>query len=103
MKRWIVLLLLFNCVELYAARLTNGDLVVPGDSIQSVYQQWGAPTIRATTERTCGKVIAHKKTYCSTRRLIWQQGDTYWMFQVHGNMVIKLRWTRNKRVLKKKF
>lgn len=104
MKKWILFIGLFSfSIQAHALRLPNGELITPGDSISSVYQQWGNPSIRATTEKTCGKVITLKETYCSNSRLIWKKGDTYWMFQMRNSMVIKIKWTRNKRYITKKF
>lgn len=103
MKKTLLVLLAITSMNANAMRLPNGTIIAPGDSILPVYQQWGDHTMRVSSQKTCGRVIKLRKTFCSTSRYIWKKGDTYWMFQRKGSMVIKVKWTRNKRNLKDAF
>ncbi len=100
----ILLLLLATSISASAGiRLPNGDIADEGDDISKVYDAWGYPDMTVSSEKTCGRVIKKKQTYCSKRRSIWKRNGMYEMIQHDGNMIIKTRSTRSERKLKKAF
>ncbi len=96
-------LLMFISINSHAVRLSNGDLAKPGDNIQKLYNAWGNPDYRLRSQKTCGKVITLKKTYCSTKRYVWKRDSEYWLIQYSGNMIIKIKWTRSDRGMRDSF
>ncbi|WP_417223867.1 hypothetical protein [Amphritea sp.] len=101
MKKLIVfgLLLLANYCSA-GLRMEDGSLIRAGDNIGLIYSQWGKEDHRLISEETCNHIIKLKRTYCSTRRLIWWRNGRYILVQVAGRMIIKTSWTRSKRALK---
>ncbi len=83
--------------------MEDGSLVGAGDNIDQLYDHWGKESQRLVTEKTCNRIIALKREYCSTRRLIWQRDGRYMLVQVSGRMIIKTGWTRSQRELKAAF
>lgn len=97
----ILLLLAENSIAGF--RMDDGSRIGAGDNISLLYAQWGRETMRASSKRTCNRIIKLKREYCSTRRLIWQRDGRYMMVQVLGQMIIKTGWTRSQRELKAAF
>lgn len=103
-KELLLIVLLSLALNLQAGvRLPDGSIANEGDSIDKLYAAWGQPDMRVYLEKTCGRVIDKRKTYCSYSRSIWKRNGTYEMIQHYGNMIIKTRTTRSERKLEAAF
>ncbi|MDO6563984.1 hypothetical protein Q4488_11380 [Amphritea sp. 1_MG-2023] len=100
MKKVIVLTLLLWANDVFAGlRMDDGSLIRAGDNIDLLYAHWGKEDLRLRSKKTCNHIIQLKRSYCSTRRLVWVSDGRYILVQVLGRMIIKTGWTRSKRAL----
>lgn len=101
MKKIVVLILLLVTNDSFAGlRMEDGSLIRAGDNISLLYAKWGKEDLRLSSEQTCHHIVDLKRTYCSTRRLVWLRDGRYILVQVAGWIIIKTGWTRSKRALK---
>ena len=97
MNKLLLITLLFSVAQTSFAESTiriGGKLIDKGSNINELYRHWGNPKFNVSSERSCGRVIIKKKTFCSKSRKVWDKQGVLWLVQHKGNMIIKIDWTR---------
>lgn len=100
-KMLLALSLLFMTTVACASSMNvNGQYVRVGDHLSRIYDQWGSPQYRVTSDKTC-HVFDKKK--CSYSRLVWKREGVFYMVQEIRSRIIKMKATRSESEIRKSF
>lgn len=102
MKKLLIsagLLVVAICNTAYAFNV-DGKYIKVGDHLSVIYDRWGSPQYRITSDKTCH---AYKPNECSYSRLVWKRGDTFYIVQEIRANIIKTKTTRNEKDIRKAF
>jgi len=78
----------------------NGVTVGIGDHLSKIYDGWGSPQYRVTSDKTCHPF---DKKRCSYSRLVWKRDNTFYLVQEIQSKIINIRTTRSEADIRKPF
>lgn len=78
----------------------DGVSVGIGDHLSKIYDGWGSPQYRVTSDKTCHP---YDKKKCSYSRLVWKRNNTFYLVQEVRSKIIKISTTKSEANIRKAF
>lgn len=78
----------------------NGVYVGIGDHLSKIYDGWGSPQFRVTSDKTCHPFDKKK---CSYSRLVWKRDNTFYLVQEIRSKIINISSTKSEADIRKPF
>lgn len=102
MKKIILIAALLVISTSSFARSLNVDGVSVGigDHLSKIYDGWGSPQYRVTSDKTCHP---YDKKKCSYSRLVWKRSNTFYLVQEVRSKIIKISTTKSEANIRKAF
>ena len=100
MQKIILLMALLTLSTSCLAINVNGQQVGIGDHLSKIYDEWGSPQYRVTSDKTCHP---YDKKKCSYSRLVWKRGNTFYMVQEIRSNIINIKTTQSESNIRKAF
>lgn len=99
----IIMCILLSCISLYSQAGSinvNGVSVGIGDHLSKIYDGWGSPQYRVTSDKTCHP---YDKKKCSYSRLVWKRHHHYYLVQEIRSKIINISTTQSEKNIRKSF